>query len=724
MGKLLAAFRLECRHLFSSWLLLPLPVLLGLWMASSLSSMSPAQSQDLYLYTMDFQRIQFTLSLAVPFLVGVTSVRRDLDRPSYEWLGGLPVSSGTLLTAKLAAGMVYLSLFPAAMALVYGWFGVRSGLPADVLRGELLWFAVQHETAYLVTLVLALLLAVAIRNRVVYLIAFCGWVFGTFFLSEFVVTRLSWYALKPFLLHQMIQDGMPATEAWSIKAGRGELKRILGFQLAAAALLLAAAGAVLHKRRPSLALPAWRLATGALALIAVLAYWPYGSQLHERQQRLAVKAQEAGLDRGGEEAPDGRFPVDKASLAVRWDNEAGAVRLEAALTVRRDRLPAGKVPFTLNPAFPVDEVLVNGRPAPFHRGGQTVTIAEEALRADGKEATITFRYKAPDYDWMPSPLEEGYAAIATKEALYLPAASGWYPHPGRQPMYEGGDRLFPVRLRYNALTFGDASWEVRTDGFGTEVFATLEEAGGGPDKVFQSGRADGVSLYAGTLIRSGKSGELPIVTTPGNRREAEAFGDKLQQIRAYYDSWLPVREGNGIRQIVYLQAPSGSGTRGSNTVEGRSLFIPQTKSHNLDNFQLLAAQKAYLFGDADQHTFSYSGMPAEDFSVVSEIRYLLLYLYYREGKGMSEQEVLRDVPYFAGALGDSSRGEDRAYGKEMRQLVEKAIRGGKLPEVKKLLAGFYREGLTVRQLPDEGLEYPRIPYERWLEEWDKQMGGR
>lgn len=137
MHRWLRAFSLELRLLRSNPVLLVLPVLFGAWMVYSLSGIAPPVSQDLYLYVYDFHKVKHTLTLGAAMLLGILLIRRDTAKTAYEWTAGLPVSPAVLFSVKYAAGLLYLSLFTAAMAVVYVCFALHYGIGRPIMLREL-----------------------------------------------------------------------------------------------------------------------------------------------------------------------------------------------------------------------------------------------------------------------------------------------------------------------------------------------------------------------------------------------------------------------------------------------------------------------------------------------------------------------------------------------------------------------------------------------------------
>lgn len=183
MNKWLRQFRFEWNMIFRNLWLLALPLAFAVMNVWTIGSVAPESNLFNEAYT--FHAFVHTMTLGLVMLVGILSVRRDIRRSSYEWSSALPVPYATKVSAKYLAGLIYFSIFTLIAAAVFAWFSAQRGIAPEITVEYALYFAVTYEISYMVTLALAMLLAIAIPNRVVYLIGFCAWMFGTFFMDIF-----------------------------------------------------------------------------------------------------------------------------------------------------------------------------------------------------------------------------------------------------------------------------------------------------------------------------------------------------------------------------------------------------------------------------------------------------------------------------------------------------------------------------------------------------------
>ncbi|MDQ0339833.1 signal transduction histidine kinase [Caldalkalibacillus uzonensis] len=185
MSKWWRQLRLELKLIFSNRFFLVLPVLFGAWMLYSLMNVPDYKPYNLMINIYDFHKLGHTMSLGAAMLLGILLVRRDSNPTTYDWLGSWPVPPFILVSAKFVAGFLYLSTFTLVMAAVFIGVGYYRGLTWSHMAGALAQYMLQYEWAYAVTLALAMFLAAAIRLRIVYLIGFCAWMFGTYFMDIF-----------------------------------------------------------------------------------------------------------------------------------------------------------------------------------------------------------------------------------------------------------------------------------------------------------------------------------------------------------------------------------------------------------------------------------------------------------------------------------------------------------------------------------------------------------
>ncbi|MDI3328363.1 MAG: hypothetical protein QJR06_07410 [Alicyclobacillaceae bacterium] len=703
-------FRLECAWIWRNWFFLLLPAGFGLWFCLDLSRLGPPASEDLYAAVYGFHEVQQTLSLGVAMGLGVLLLRRDVLRPTYEWLGALPVSRGGIIAAKYAAGLLYLSQFTLVMAVLFAFFGIRRELPGDVLVQHLGFFALQDEWSYGVTLALAMFLALAIPGRVVYLIAFCGWVFGTFFLDEFVIHRFDWYFLKTFHLNQWFNnDYIRGNETWGYSLISREIALSRVFVAAFTVWLLSSATAVLMSRWPAAARRK-ALAVAALVMIGTAAaYVPYGLLWKDLYTTRASAGQAAG---GNPERrpPAMSFPVESYDITLHREPD-DVLDGAADLTFRTADLGPGQtVTFTLNRLFTVNRVVINGQPVTVERDGDHFTVARSAFGTAPGTVTMHVEYRGRVYDWVAGEGER-FAAFVRGKDVYLPFTQGWYPLPGRlylKTWYPGWIRLSSPDDEQMFPALSSAAYRVAISGFAAPVYANVEgQPGPGGSTVFSGDHLDGVSLFGGALTEvRASAGGCAVVCSPSNVLEARRFAAGVDRAKAYFRTWLNPPE-NRARRVVYVPVPPfdavGDFPGTFFRLSGNSFVTGESRYHNLDDYRLVEVVHGWLFGDPYVRVavpYDQSGVQSGVRSLTQDIRRAFLYLGLRDGLGMSADRA-------ASLVGPMSE--------EVRRPIDGALARGDAERVKGVLKAFYERGLSMTAGPKPTL--PVVSLQDWQKAW-------
>lgn len=713
MRKWLMQIRLEGKLLFGSRLLWPLPLLYGLWFVIVLAEPRPNVSQDIYVYAYDFHKLQHTLSLGLAMLLGMMMVRRDLKRTAYEWTGSLPVSSAAYVFAKYLVGLAYLSLFTVCMSAVYMIFAFRIGMDSVSIWLETSFFALQYTWSYAVTLALAMALAVWIPNRVSYMIGFCAWMFGTFFMDVFIISRLDLYFLKTFHLNQFLLDSIWENPVWGPYISTSEIVWSRLFVLSFTALLLVVITWLLKRKRPSRTQYRWAVMSGLTLLLCMCFIWPYGQLWAERykqwnkMEQISVKYPSEPAN----EEQDERVRVERYTIQVDR-NEDDLLSVAAELRIQEKGIPnKERIEFTLNPGFSLRSVIWDGKEVKWTRKGSQVQITgvEPNSLDDRMGHTITFHYDGVLFDWRQNKTSrESVVSFVEGGSVYLAEQAAWYPVPGglregyRQVALDTFELSDPLGLEE------ESEFHLVLNGFTGKVYGTIQSISSGSNgqQSFQE-TARGGTLFSGHLMEVSVPGtETVLITAPSNRREAEAFLSKYAKMMNYFDSWIehPIP---GLKQIFYFPLRQVS-TRNDNIKElmGSSLIIGESKHHNLDAFQLAGTVHAALFSDQAMGQ-GFSTDPSDPkYSVVSEIRRAFYQLYYHDNKQDTSYSALS--PRFS--LGSPNK-ED-----PVSRMVEQALEEGRSEQVKRVLNVFYKEGLTVEG--EYVMRYPIIKEADWMSVWN------
>jgi hypothetical protein len=706
--------RIELRLLFCSWQWMLLPLLFALWGMYGLYA--SAGGRDIFSYSYEFHQLQHLLSLGIAMLLGMLLVRRDVVNSSYDWFKSHPVSSGALTGAKFTAGLLYMSLFTAGMAAVLLCFGQAwSANDGDLLR-SVLADSLQYTWSYAVTLALAMLLAVCIPGRAVYLIGFCAWMFGTLFMEMFIITKYDWYFLKTFHLSQYyitIPDYWD--EVWGISRSGREMLYSRIFVAGFIFMLLAVMSAVLKLSRPSATFRRSVWLAGGSIVLAGLLFVPYGLLWKDRYGDYRERA--AGVV----EAPEAidQYRVDSYDIRLTRTGDE-ALRISAVLRLPDMPVAAGQPLYiTLNRSFHLRSVTLNGLHVQWTRDGDWIAIDVSGHKGNGKQELV-FEYEGAPRDWMPS-VNGGEARpmFIDGEDMYLPGHLAWYPLPGKQLLYvklPGTEVLTDDRR--NGFP-GTTEVRLTVDGFSRKVYSTLPTVPAsssvrpGDTQLFADKQAEGITLVAGRF-REVKVPQTDTLLVTG-ASDADRGGLMLSEYAkavAYFNQWL---DGGvtGLHTIFYF--PMAGVSVGNlyqvDQITGRSLFINKFMSNVLSSYELSDAIHAGLFGDRSfQAVYSSNGRPG--FSLIAEIRYAFYLVYYAEhssAKHSPDGEWFFDstqmTPQFRYMEGDQ-----RVTGQ-----VKQALADGRTDLVKRVLKSFYKKGLRIKgaYLND----YPVYTYEDWQNEW-------
>ncbi len=727
------------------WPLL-LPLAAGVLIGFQLDGLSSADSGSLRLRLIETMGTFHTLSLALPMLLGVLLVRRDLLHPAYEWMHALPVNNAAYLLGKAFAGLLYLMLIPAATGIAYAIAYLRAGLPAADLLGSYLPILLHQSGSYAVTLVLGMTIGVLVPGRFALPIAFCGWLFGSVFLQEFIVVRLGWYPLKPFFLHHFLNASFMVNEGWS-GALQNEYAAFLPFVLLFTVFMLAWSAAAVGRARPEGSPHRQLIATLVALLAAAAVYWPYAEMWTDRYAHLRVLALAAPLEDDTKPHALYGFAVESARAEVTKQSEQG-IRVTAAFEVPLignrpvamlggtaspwEHAP-GSLTFLLHPSMHVSEARLDGATVSVERVGDRLSLplGDIADRKTASMAQVEIQYSGSLDEWAYGPGGESLWAFIRERGVYLPGHIGWFPIPGGDSLFYRGASTVHDRVDA-AYRSAPVDFELTLRGFGALPFyASLPRAAGAPgdgDNVVRFAGSDTSipSLYGGNFIEVGRLDEEPtIVTTSAN---VPASGQYLQELKrriAYYDAWLGKDEiDGGLGQIIYLPN-HGTNSYWYGTSEysaGNTMFLTQYTHSGLAADELQSAVRRYLFGDNDFAL--YSDLTEGSPSIVGELRQAIWMMYELEHEDVSERWI--SAPYVAVSP------DGIPIMEHIAGMLREAVADGRTAQARGALESFYRKGLSIQassfgyagsHTPSPVSTYPVITYQDWLQVWQQFEAG-
>ena len=708
MSKWLAQFRLEWKLLYSNWFFPLLPILYGVWFFYQITTISPTASQDLYYYVYAFHQLAHTLSLGVAMLLGSLFVRRDLTQQRYEWLQTSPTPVATILVSKFVVGFLYLSQFTVVMGVVYLFFANQWNLPLETSWENVLYYALTYEWSYGVTLALAMILAAFIRHRIVYLIGFLAWMFGTFFIDLFLLDHFGLHFLKTFHLSQFTHDFMLESEAWGYHLLRKDIWTSRIFVLAFAIMLIVFAIRKLINQRPNSKMRKWSMIVTLAVLMTIASGIPYLTIWQERYSAY-LDRYESNYQNPEKIKPNFTWgPITSYDITVeQMEDDRLEVRTILKFPVQKEE----KLIFTLNQDFQVNEAIINGVKVDYSQQGEYLTIMypQQVKSKEPEEQVLSLQYEGKVFDWIQSSNKQAYAGFVQDEYVYLPSYFAWYPLPGRQNPYYSYPESHNIGVRTITGFQLNADFTVQLKNFKNKVYGTIEKKDENSIlQIYQQKQAKGITLFAGNLIEvPSKQNNMAIITTQSNRGEAEKFLQNLERKMDYFTTWLP--NESGMNEIIYIPLVATSDDAQfvyGDRLENDRLIIAESQHHNLDAHQLDKSVLASLFQDTTRGYYP-------DDSLIGVIRDSFHYLYLRDGLNLSRKEI--DTGQYSGSF--------FIHDKNVNTInrIETALEAGKVAEVKKVLTHFYQQGLGFKET-NEWFRYPVITMEDWNKEWNRVMG--
>ncbi|MGG6314432.1 hypothetical protein [Paenibacillus macerans] len=719
MRKWQRLFQFELRLLFGNWWLPAVQAVFALLAFWNLGR-PPGRDTNFFREAYTALALLHTMSLGLTMLLGVLAVRRDVRRPAYEWSAALPVSYAARMSAKYAAGLLYFTVFSLLAGAAFAWSSSQTGVDPALTREYAAYFLLTYEISYLVTFALAMLLAVCIANRAVYLIAFCAWMFGTFFMDMFLLDRNKWYGLSTFHLSRLFVTGDMDADTWGIRLIADELAASRWFVLAFTLLLLTAGVVTLNRLRPT-GHRNLNWAAGGLALaLAAGAFVPYGLIWRERGAGYQAKLHDPAIKTVQEVSAEKAAAFTISNYTIDLAREPDD-RLKAKVELQ---IPAGQLsgdlelPFTLNRAFRVGQLKVAGASVPFTQEGEALTAKlAEPLTAD-KAVSVEMEYTGRVMDYTAGNYTQGaYLAFVKGQNVLLPGFIAWYPLAGHRSVYAKGfffGQSLEAAADLSGWSVPPADFRVNVSGFASKLYGNLEETEPTQDgQSFAGKSAAFVRLYGGDFEEISRP-EIPvrIVTTPYNTSRAEKLLDVWKAVYDYYTGWVDPFQPK-LDQVLMFSLNNNH----SRDLENKTYYL----IWEVTDMEYYANQlmDALLLGTNEGDPYAVT--TAED--VRPQIRALMWYIYYREVKGLSHEDLMQGsggsmtYPLYD-ALPETD--PDRV-GPRLAEQVGKALDEGKTQQVKEVLNHFYGVGLEIPRVGDEGGQEGRILYADWEREWKKVM---
>ena len=715
MHKWLRQFRFELDMILRRPSIIALPFLFGALLWWSLSRIKPAD--HLFSEAYSYYSMLHTMSLGLVMLLGILTIRRDVRRPSYEWSAGLPVSYGTIISAKYMAGLLYFTSFTVLAGGIYFWFSSQQ-VTSQITMQYTMFFTANFEVSYAVTLALAMLLAICIPNRIVYLIGFCAWMFGTFFMEIFILERFRVDILRTFHLSQLFVGSGNYTDTWGLVLVKDELRSSHRFVLAFTLMLLVIGVTVLQQLRPSKN----RKRTWAMGICSILlasaAFMPYTAIWQDRYAEYNEKLTDTSLKKIADitrDEPQDIYEIESYDVHL---HKMEHDMLQADITIKipaNDLIGKKKLSLTLNRMFQTQQVKVNGSRVPIERQGERLSL--ELPDAVTGPLKVEMSYSGKVMDYAKSSRGTGrYYAFVHGENVFLPGYLAWYPLPGDQPIYLRDHNDIELGVIFTNLGFPRSDFKLTLSGFEKPIYTSLTEITRESGEQVYSGEVhDGVTLFGGELeeLEQGTT-PLHVVYTPYSKVWTEQIVQRINELDQYFNAWLPT-DARRVKQLLFVpyQNYNHPDIENNAYVLNYISVDQEYMSQIIVNRMLVGTRLGdYLIDDVQD-------------DIRMQLRALLWYVYYCENGLLNKEKNING--YMISELYARDWDKDKKeLGIQMRKQVDEAVKLGKYDQIKKLLKHFYVQGLEIpigSTQEASGLEQNRpIPYSAWEEQWKKVMG--
>jgi hypothetical protein len=734
MFKWWTTLALELKLIFKNPFYLVLPVLFAGWMFWLLSMPRDYGPLDLLTHTQDFHKLAHTMTLGVAFLLGTLLVRRDLQLTSFEWMKTFPKSLAGTIIAKYTAGMLYLSTFTVAMAVVYISVGVFQR--EETFNQFALYLfndIIQYELSYAVTLSLAMFLTAIIPHRIIYLIGFCTWMFGTFFMDIFIISRGGLFPLKTFHLNQFFLDSLLLTEVWGLHFLWKEIwfsrLFVLGFTIMLLIGVITLLKGHVSKRQKN----GWRMASSVSILLAFLAFMPYGFVWADHLAQVGVAESEAYEL---EELEQDYQLIDVLSYQIDMHRRLDdTIEASAFVEVNADSFSDEEaLYFRLNPLLNLDALTWDNDQLDYEQEGSLITIPLDNSMVNSDSVTLQFSYSGPLTMWGHRSGREKYFSFLDGENIFLPSAIAWYPLAGDQPLFIKLDNV-TTSEEYDfegSRHRGRADYHLSLTGFQETIFATAPEVETDRgQQVFSKENGTEVSLYGGNLTNYGRVGEMEAVGPPSMDKRYEPILAKFDTVNSYLNENFPTETHIG-KMVFFLPGEYMRGYLYNGVEVNDDVYTMNSYYNNypeLDGWYVSDLTQSiihhHFYGDYNMNwRFGWSSLEG----LVPEFAYMVLLLDHYE---MTESELIEELSMlgiYEFLMSDNDDYDEsipeeyvqeEIYIKEQGRKVMNALKEGRIDEVKRFLNNLFEKEIEPRS--EQGLPSPEISHDVWEEIWEEVM---
>lgn len=719
---------------------MPLPFLYFIWLLLSMNTNQEGIHGNLYRTTYETTHsLIFILVTGLCILIGVYLIRRDVGNESFEWHQSFPVSNFIFISAKFVSALLYMTMFTLLMTATYFLFATSENIAIEETMTIIQFFFIQYEVTFLISLSLGMLLSVFIKNRFVYLIAFCAWMFGTLFMEIFIINQGELFYLKVFHLTYLFVDSVLINGTWGIQLMKEEIQLQRLFVTTVAAFLLVLIIFILNIRRPHQYDRLWKGLLFLSAGLVILSYLPYASFWNERMRGFNDIKEESPIITSGQEGehsyltfpplphPDSvlegeralyqpeRFDIKQYDLSIDQQKE-DSLNIEARLTLPEAAFSTNDViKFTLNQTFKMKNVMIDHQSVPFTRDNDFITIS---LPDQINTPIIQLNYEGTYKLWASNYGQEFYPGYVGQNQIIMPSQSAWYPLPGHQYLYDSnGESQTNVGLNNRA------DFNVTVKG-PSPTFGTIEETRS-PGGVYKlHGKTAKLDLYSGDLVEVA-SDHFPfsIVTTSYNQSRVQALMTELDKRLLYTDHYL-TKEIEPMRHLFILPVEN---IRWANYMRQQG-FIDQNYLLSESSFYQL--DHPYLMKLFLQINLLHDGTEIYGYEegelVTSTILSAYTYLYEIDhGNEEMASAIRRMVVTLNDAIPIENYSEEEIEANRIFSMIKRAVESGKEKQVKEVLNRIYSEEWIDPGFPSDFSLFRKpstlILFEEWQRIWDEEM---
>lgn len=700
--------KIEIRAILQHKGWMSLPILYGISLIVQFASDAQLGMTDLHESMNQFHQFEFTFSLVLMMMLGISMIRKDTVKPSYAWMNTLPVDRSFVWIAKWAAGMWYSFIFICLALIIYGITGAVYQLPSLQLLLNGIEYLIIYGLSYGLSITLGMTLGTWIRNRSVYIVGLGIWIFGTYVIDLILVGDMHLFPIRIIRLSSYYKDSVWGHELYGHIWGMQEFLRYALYTLILITVCSIVSIYKLQQQEPGKHPRVWKRVSIMGCIVLIISAIPYIQMWNDRMgsddNKQSVVQTNALMPIAASLLTNNTKIVLKkqADDELSFDVSISLQIPDAELSILSNTSD-GMIEFKLDDPFKVEQVYSDGKNIEFVRVGNAVYV-KQPREGWSSNIVIKFLYTMTGIDRHYRTGNEQITHSAADDAIWLNANLHWIPVVSSPNGNEdNADDEFKL---------ADSKVDLELIGFSEDVYTSLNPVSSSLNKerstTYEGVYGSGIAVWSGKFEKVKVSGtNALILTTPSNLREAKQYASTLSEAVDYYQKWVHVPDR--LKYIVYMPMDHLASMEIINHQIGNTLMFREFQRNNLDELRLFSAISFMLFNDIDKKaSLAYTDNP----SVIIEIRNLMLTLVNKK----LQQPVWAKI--------DPSD--------EINTRFELAYHAGKEEEIKSLLSSWYEQyGQTYIDnrayfynsdvpMPDDW--YPIIKREDWLRTWDSTFG--